>query len=234
MTLHKEPNWTAYWLSFDNGETPATTHVHEEFMDSITPTDTVLDLGCGFGRKTVLFSERAKNVIGVDINPKEVAFAALHNRRANVNYAVMNGAELGFRNESFDKAALLGVLGGVSLGTRIAILSEAHRVLKPGGTLYTGEFCMESPSPYSEAMYARGERVTGEYGSVVVRGNEDEEADIKFISKHFRVDEVADLLGDQGFQYPVIRTATVTRKALFDSTEEYQREVLCTWATKKG
>ena len=48
---------------------------HKFFVDNVTQDDTVLDLGCGNGALTFDVAQRAKKVVGLDMNEKEIKIA---------------------------------------------------------------------------------------------------------------------------------------------------------------
>jgi ubiquinone/menaquinone biosynthesis C-methylase UbiE len=229
------PDWSSYWLAFSQGTTPSTTLLDPDFLDTIRDTDSILDLGCGYGRNTVSLGERAHAVEGVDINEREVAFATQHNTAKNIHYSVMSGTKLEFRRGRFDKVVLGGVLGGVSLEMRHQILAEVRRVLKPHGSIYVGEYAIKLDAPYSEELYRHGEEVTGEYGAVAVYDTFGIGKEVRFIGKHFESQELVGLLKTHGFDKPIIHTSSVAKKTLFDKEDEniYVSNLICVWARKE-
>jgi len=229
------PDWSSYWLAFSQGTTPSTTLLDPDFLDTIRDTDSILDLGCGYGRNTTSLGERAHIVEGVDINEREVTFAAQHNAAKNIRYSVMSGTKLEFHNERFDKVVLGGVLGGVSLDMRHQILTEVRRVLKLQGSIYVGEYAMKLDAPYSEEIYRHGEEVTGEYGAVAVYDTFGIGKEVRFIGKHFESQELIDLLKTHGFGEPTVHTSSVAKKTLFDKDDEnmYVSNLICVWARKE-
>jgi SAM-dependent methyltransferase len=93
----------------------------------------VLDVGCGIGKTDgFLFSDFGK-LSGVDISSASIERA----RRENpmVHYEVYDGHVLPFVDEAFDAAFLICVLHHVVPMERAALLTEARRILKPGGVL---------------------------------------------------------------------------------------------------
>ena len=98
------------------------------FIQSLTHyfSGRVLDIGCGIGE----FLEAYKGeVVGVDINPLLVQYCQ------NIGYpgAVAGAYGLPFANDSFDGVLIYHVLE--HLPDVETAVSEALRVLKPGGTL---------------------------------------------------------------------------------------------------
>jgi len=94
-----------------------------------------LDIGCGDGetlRKWVKFGARPTNCYGIDVLESRVSFAkSLH---PNMNIVLGNGKTLPYPDRMFDVVSIFVVLSNVETDEgRTQILSEAKRVLKPGG-----------------------------------------------------------------------------------------------------
>jgi len=70
-------------------------------------------------------------VIGIDINDQDFDEARERIKDEPVSFAVMDGANIGFADESFDTVAMAA--GMHHLDDIPAVLSEMMRVLKPGG-----------------------------------------------------------------------------------------------------
>jgi SAM-dependent methyltransferase len=88
----------------------------------------ILDLGCGTGgvlQHLGVFGD----AIGLDPAPE----AALYCRRRDVPMVVGSGMDLPFASASFDAVLALDVIEHVP--DDVALLREAHRVLRPGGVL---------------------------------------------------------------------------------------------------
>lgn len=100
-------------------------------------TQRVLDMGCGFGRHTVVLAELGFDVVASDISPR--ALLATRNKLAalGLTAAVIESdmREIPHPSGYFDAVLSLEVL---EHGTRADIemaLSEVHRALQPGGQL---------------------------------------------------------------------------------------------------
>lgn len=59
---------------------------HKFFMDSITSEDKVLDIGCGNGYLSYDIAQKAKEIVGIDLNEKNINFAKNHYKRCNLNF----------------------------------------------------------------------------------------------------------------------------------------------------
>lgn len=82
---------------------------HQFFLDNISNTDTVLDIGCGNGSLAYDVSGKARKVVAVDIEEGKIAEARRKYSRQNIDYRVADATqELG--SETFDIVILSNVL----------------------------------------------------------------------------------------------------------------------------
>jgi SAM-dependent methyltransferase len=95
------------------------------------PGDRIVDLGCGNGRAIVWNAASNAAILGVDISP---FFAKEAVDRADLILGDLR--RLPLRSGVFNKAWSLDVLEHVSPQAFREVLSEAHRVLEPGGALF--------------------------------------------------------------------------------------------------
>jgi ubiquinone/menaquinone biosynthesis C-methylase UbiE len=94
----------------------------------------VLELGSGKGFNTIYLARQNKSVkfIGIDITHKHVAFAQNKSQGlANLYFGLGDFHELNFKDESFD--LVFEVESICHARDMHKVLSEIHRVLKPGG-----------------------------------------------------------------------------------------------------
>jgi SAM-dependent methyltransferase len=93
----------------------------------------LLDWGAGWGQTSLLLRAHGVRVTAYDVEDKGAAAGLLH--AADVPYVVTPGPGLPFATGAFDAVLNCGVLEHVD--DERAALSELHRVLRPGGRLFT-------------------------------------------------------------------------------------------------
>ena len=94
-------------------------------------SDTVVDLGCGSGRALLWNADWGAAAIGIDISP----FFA-EEARAGIDLLLGDLRKLPFADGTFTKAYSLDVLEHLSPDALRGMLTEAARVLKPGGGMF--------------------------------------------------------------------------------------------------
>ena len=107
------------------------THLSRYVMEALPLRGKLLDIGCGTG----LFVERyigdGRNAVGLDISRKMIERA--RRRCRGCDYTVGTGEKIPFYDNTFDAVSSLLVFSYVR--DPEAMLSEAYRVLKPGGAI---------------------------------------------------------------------------------------------------
>ena len=93
--------------------------------------DLVVDLGCGSGRTLLWNRDWEAHAVGIDISP----FFA-HESRVQVDLLLGDLRRLPFADGTFTKAYSLDVLEHLSPDALHGMLTEAARVLAPGGMLF--------------------------------------------------------------------------------------------------
>ncbi|RYV02305.1 hypothetical protein SOPP22_09590 [Shewanella sp. OPT22] len=108
------------------------------FLNHLTPSMTLLDVGCGPGNLTLEFAERLHQgkVSGVDISETQIKRANEKAKMGNINncdFQVASIFSLPFEDNSFDAVWCANVL--LNFKEQTQIRNEFKRVLKPNGVL---------------------------------------------------------------------------------------------------
>jgi ubiquinone/menaquinone biosynthesis C-methylase UbiE len=113
----------------------------EYVLENIRPGDTVLELGCGYGRILPELAGKAHTVIGID-----TSLASLHLGReellglSNCYLLNMDAIRLGFRDHVFD--CVVCIQNGISAFhvNQGDLVCESIRVTKRGGTVLVSSY----------------------------------------------------------------------------------------------
>jgi len=95
--------------------------------------DTLLDLGTGPGYFTGALNDRCQSLIGLDIAPPMLTFARERNLQHDVAWIAGDAEQLPLQSQTVDSIYSSLMLQWVHQLSNA--LTEAHRVLKPGGSL---------------------------------------------------------------------------------------------------
>lgn len=92
----------------------------------LRPTDRILDLGCGRGKKSVAYYNRTNPIVGVDRHPPSM----LRELGDNFSYVMADAADLSiFADDSFDVVVSFGLLEHIPDDRDVrAIVAEAARL----------------------------------------------------------------------------------------------------------
>lgn len=113
----------------------------EYIIDHIESGDSVLDLGCGYGRILPFLAQKARAVTGIDISLSNVEYGRhFIEGIANCRLLVMDAACTGFRDGCFDR--VICIQNGVSaFGIDPDLLmKESVRITKCGGTVFLSSY----------------------------------------------------------------------------------------------
>lgn len=109
------------------------------------PFHLALDVGCGSGQGTVLLAPHFVQVIGTDVSAAMLEFALASDHPPNVSYRQCPAEQMPFEDGAAD---LVTAMTAAHWFDRPRFLSEADRLLRPGGCLalvsYTMDFELES------------------------------------------------------------------------------------------
>jgi SAM-dependent methyltransferase len=96
----------------------------------------ILDVCCGAGRNTLALANTSAEMWGIDGAPEmieQATSAAASSGLNNATFSVQDARTLSFENETFDAVVGTRFMYMMSPAEKTQIISEARRVLKPGG-----------------------------------------------------------------------------------------------------
>jgi ubiquinone/menaquinone biosynthesis C-methylase UbiE len=125
-TLCSSPEWAA--------------HLQEEvlpfFLTHASLGDDVLEIGPGPGAATEWLAKRVRSLMAIEVSPEAAHLLAQRYDGTNVTVLTGDASHMDFADDTFDTVASFTMLHHVPTTTlQNAILSEAFRVLRPGGVL---------------------------------------------------------------------------------------------------
>lgn len=117
-------------------------------------TGRLRDVGCSYGYGTKFFTDKAKEVSGIDPNDEDIAIAK--KRYKNINFQKSYLENVPFKTSSFDCVVMLDVLEHVI--DEVQSLNEIYRILRGGGYLtisvpHQGLFSVFDTSNYSYLLF---------------------------------------------------------------------------------
>ena len=203
------------WRGFDVGNIPtkeSTPHL-DRFLSALKTTapghatPALLDVGCGDGRLAKRLYEEGFSVTGIDISPNAVRAA-----RELAVAAEVPGRSLRFHEADFaaDRPPrieggpfdivvcqlVLSIIGDVQ--NRGNLLRHVRHNLRPGGHFYlSASGVSDTINPGYARLYAEDVQITGEQCSYFSRG---EDGSILYMTHHFTVKEIENLLQSEGFE----------------------------------
>jgi len=107
------------------------THISTHVMDALPKGGRLLDIGCGTGLFVEKYVKKGGTAVGIDISRNMIKKARV--RCPGSLFTLGTGDGLPFCNDSFDAVSSLLVF--TYLKDPQAMLDEAYRVLKPGGSI---------------------------------------------------------------------------------------------------
>lgn len=98
----------------------------------------VLDLGCGLGRHTVLFSKYGFKVTALDYSDEALSFLRKTRKELGIDFTCVRAdmMSLPFADDAFDCIFAMHSAGHADSEGMKKIMSEIRRVLKPEGTVF--------------------------------------------------------------------------------------------------
>jgi cyclopropane fatty-acyl-phospholipid synthase-like methyltransferase len=110
----------------------------------------ILDVGCGLGAVTSYLTRHyhPARILGINLSEKQIQHC--RSRYPDLTFEVMDAASLRLPDGTFDR--VLSVEAAFHFRTRAGFLREAHRVLKPGGSIAITDLIPSIPSAIGEWM----------------------------------------------------------------------------------
>ena len=151
----------------------------------LSSINNVLEIGCGVGVVSEHLNNIYKmNVIGTDVDPKQIKIAKIFNKEnKSLKYIEADATELPFENDTFDLILTLWVLHHIRDWRKV--LEEIKRVLKPMGTIfiYDLEYSKKLVNFYN---YANSKRILKHFVKKYGVYSIDDIIDF-FIKNHFKL-----------------------------------------------
>lgn len=111
-------------------------------LANVKPTDTVVDIGCGTGKLSLILASIVRKVIAVDISNKMLEKArkeAEKNDIYNIEFRKANCMNLPMRESSINIVVSNLVLHHLTDEEKTIALKEFYRILKPKGKIIIGD-----------------------------------------------------------------------------------------------
>ena len=139
--------------------------VVEPWLSGLTGSSTMLDVGCGSGAWTMLFAQRCRHVVGIDVSPNMLAAARAELVDVgNVELIVGDALEVPLDGH-FDAAFVGGVLMYLNRGDAVRLLIRL-RELVPAGVIVLRESTLRSGIETKSGEYNVVYRSPVEYAAI--------------------------------------------------------------------
>ncbi len=170
-------------------------------MMNRSPNKKLIDVACGTGDIAKLFLEnvnKTAKISCVDPNKKMIEKGKKKlNDYKNINWVIASAEELPFKNNSFDFYTIsFGLRNTKNLNKT---LSEAYRILKPGGQFLCLEFSKIQNSGL-DFIYKNYSKIIPSIGKLVVGKKEPYDYLIKSIENFLNQDELIEMMKKNNFK----------------------------------
>jgi len=134
----------SYWNKMADSKNFTTPFQFNVFSKYISKNDTILDIGCGYGRTLdQLYEKGYNNLYGIDFSKNMIDRGKL--QYPHLNLECTDSKTLEYEDNSFDAVIILAALTSIiSDDDQKALISEIRRILKPKGVIYINDFLINS------------------------------------------------------------------------------------------
>lgn len=168
--------------------------------------NSIIDFGCGEGKILNELSTLGKNQLGIDLNSSSINIAKAKQIR-NTEFICGNLSTC-VLSRNFDLGILQAVLTVIpDLKSRVNLLINISKYIDFG--IYINEFLQTPDQPKYFNYYKKGITETSEFGSFLVRENDE----IKYCAHHFTPSELEIMLASVGLKVVSKQISKVTTRS---------------------
>lgn len=193
-------SWEKLWGKISTGLTPGTTPIDKNFWKLIPKKSLILEVGCGWGRIVFECLKRGFNVVGIEINKKEVddLNKKLSQLKLSTKVKIYNESikSTPFKDETFSAVIMQGILSALPKESRVDGLHEIYRILKQNGYIHVAEFELITDNKKATERYENDKLITKEFGTLSVHDQYGEEL---YRTHNFTEKELTKLLESNNF-----------------------------------
>lgn len=177
------------------------THISNYLIKALPEKGDLLDIGCGTGLFVEKYIRHGGTAVGLDISQKMIERA--RTRCSGCEFAVGNGENIPFRDQSFDSVSSLLVFSYVKAPE--TMLSEVYRVMRPGGAVALCTLGKKLLTRGIPALYQIGEKMNVKH--VVMKD---------FGEYYYNEEEMRILFANAGFTDINVRWCSFAHIDMFD------------------
>jgi ubiquinone/menaquinone biosynthesis C-methylase UbiE len=113
-------------------------------LPALPASSRVLELGCGNGKTTTALVRNGWNIVAVDFSHQAVSLCkSVTGISERGEICTSDARHLPFCDGSFDAVIAIHIIGHLAAHERKQVITEAFRVLRPGGTLIFRDFSLD-------------------------------------------------------------------------------------------